>query len=104
MRAIETHDLKAFRDNKNHWKIASKDLAEWASAQCVHSEHAHIEAPTPLTYNIFPEALELAATRAENDQLKQRLEATEKDRDHWRNMAEKLIDKRRFSWPWTRSK
>ncbi|QIE44008.1 helix-turn-helix domain-containing protein (plasmid) [Rhodobacteraceae bacterium SC52] len=32
MRAIENHDLKAFRDNKNHWKIAAQDLEQWASA------------------------------------------------------------------------
>ncbi|MCE8420971.1 helix-turn-helix domain-containing protein [Rhodovulum sulfidophilum] len=104
MRAIEAHDLKAFRDNKNHWKIAAQDLEHWASAQCAPSDHAQPDAPTMPTPSISPEALELAATKAENNQLRQRLEATEKDRDHWRSMAEKLIEKRRFSWPWSRPK
>lgn len=104
MRAIETHDLKAFRDNRNHWKIAAKDLEHWADAQCAPSAHAQPDAPTMPTSSISLEALELAATKAENNQLRQRLEATEKDRDHWRSMAEKLIEKRRFSWPWSRPK
>lgn len=30
MKAIKEHDLKASRDNRNRWNIASEDLEEWA--------------------------------------------------------------------------
>lgn len=30
MKAIKEHDLKATRDNRNRWNIASEDLEEWA--------------------------------------------------------------------------
>lgn len=98
MRAISSQELKAFRDNKNYWKIACQDLETWASAQCAHTA----EKPTPSPPDISSEALELAIARAENNHLRQQLKATETDRDHWRSMAEKLIEKRRFSWPWKR--
>lgn len=104
MRAIDSHELNAFRDNKNHWKISTIALDKWASAQCAPSAHAQVDASTIFTPSFSLEALELATAKAENDHLRQRLEATEKDRDHWRNIAEKLIEKRWLSWAWTRFK
>lgn len=96
MRAIESHELLAVRDNRNHWKISPEELDRWADAQCAPSEHAHPNMPTSPT----PEAVELAVTKAENSQLLERLAATEKDRDHWRSMAEKLAEKPRRFWFW----
>jgi len=98
MRAIKSHELKATRDNRNHWKITPDDLEAWTGAQCAHTVRAHPDMPTLHT----PEtALELAALKAENSQLRERLTSTETDRDHWRSMAEKLADqpKRRW-WIW----
>jgi hypothetical protein len=46
----------------------------------------------------------LATMTAENGQLRERLTATEADRDRWQSMAEKLADRpRRGWWPWGRS-
>lgn len=96
MRAIEGHELKAVRDNRNRWKIAPSDLDVWAGAHCAPSEHAHRETSMLPT----SETVELAVTKAENSQLLERLAATEKDRDHWRSMAEKLAEKPRRFWFW----
>lgn len=99
MRAIENLDLKATRDNRNHWKVSAEEADRWASAQWALSEQRPPEA-LPLAH---PEITsELAASRAENVQLRERLKATETDRDHWRYLANKLADKPRWVWPWRR--
>lgn len=95
MRAIESHALLAFRDNRNHWKIDPEELGRWASAQCAPSGHVHPEAPTLPTHQDSPETLaKLAAETA-------RADAAEADRDAWRAMAEKLADQpQRKRWFW----
>lgn len=99
MRAVESLQLKAIRDNRNHWKIVAQNAEEWADAQCAPSEQIPPEMPSTAHPEINHE---LAAIRAENGQLKERLSATEADRDHWREMAIKLADRPRFRWPWKR--
>jgi hypothetical protein len=100
MRAIETQELQAFRDNRNHWKIDPSALDRWAGAQCAPTGHAQPVTPTLPT----PDAIELAAVKAENGQLRERLAATEADRDRWQSMADKLADRpRRGWWPWGQS-
>lgn len=97
MRAIERLDLKAIRDNQNRWRIASQEADRWALRTCAPSEQRSPETPT---YAHSDQALELAALKAENGQLKERLAATEDERNHWRTLAEKLTDRRRSFWPW----
>lgn len=97
MRAIERLDLKAIRDNQNRWRIASQEADRWALGAHVPSEQRPAETPT---YAHIDQALELAALKAENGQLKERLAATEDERNHWRTLAEKLTDRRRSFWPW----
>lgn len=119
MRAIEAHDLKAFKDNRNHWKITPQAIEEWANAHCAPSGQRPLEAQALAQDET---ALELAAARATIAQLEARLEdratlvraaedraqAAELDRDRWRNMAERLVDppapptppvRRRRWWP-----
>ena len=104
MRAIETQELQAFRDNRNRWKINPADLDKWAGAQWAHSGHAHIETPTlPTSEN--PEIMtRLTAAESRADLLASQLDDTRADRDHWRDMAQKLADQPRGWWPWTRRK
>lgn len=97
MRAIESHDLKAIRDNKNHWKVRAEDADLWAAAQWAPREQ---RPPEALIHAQSEITSELAAARAENAQLKERLAATETDRDHWRDLANKLADRPRWVWPW----
>ena len=84
MRAIESHELQAFRDNRNHWKIDPQALNKWADAQWAPSEHVHPEVPTLPTSDL---AISLARVEAERDALREQLEQTKEDRDHWRKLA-----------------
>lgn len=97
MRAIESLNLKAIRDNRNHWKVSPEDADRWAAAQWAPTGQRPPEVPTPAHLDLTSE---LAAARAENTQLRERLEATETDRDHWRDLASKLADRPRWVWPW----
>lgn len=92
MRAIDNHELKAIRDNRNHWKINLVDLDEWADAQCAPMPPAHPVA----TKNDSAETLvRIASIEAENAQLRERLSEVKEDRDAWRDMAQ-----RRRWWQW----
>ncbi len=86
MRAIESHELQAFRDNRNHWKIDPKALDKWADAQWAPTGHAHYEMPTLPTPDL---AVSLARVEAERDALREQLEQIKEDRDHWRELAKR---------------
>lgn len=86
MRAIERHELKASRDNRNRWKIDPQELDKWASAQSAPSGPALPDAPTLHTSEL---AVSLARTEAERDALRDQLSETKADRDHWRALAER---------------
>lgn len=98
MRAIELLDLKAIRDNRNQWKIDPQDLDRWASAQCAPSGHAHPDLPTLPTSNLD---IKLAVAETERDAARDQLAEVQKDRDRWREMAEKLAEKPRWRWWWS---
>lgn len=97
MRAIDRHELKAVRDNRNHWKINLKDLDRWADAQCAPSEHAHPVFPTLPTSDL---PSKLAVAEAQRDAAREQLISAQEDRDRWRAMAENLAGKPRRSWWW----
>lgn len=104
MRAIESLDLKAIRDNRNHWKITPEDLDVWAENQSSPSDYAHQDAPTLPTPEL---AVSLARAETERDALRVQLDQTMQDRDHWRKMAERqqnqLEQQRpRWRWPWSK--
>lgn len=96
MRAIENQELKAFRDNRNRWKINPPDLDKWAGAQWVPSGHAHQETPTLPT----SEAIDIERLKGQIEIERQLRLAAETDRDHWRDMAQKLANQPRRWWPW----
>ena len=93
MRAINNHNLKAYRDNKNNWKISNEDLDLW----CAHSVHqqppAHLDESSELREKLAYEMARADAAERARDQA-------ETDRDRWRDMAEKLAEKRRRWWQW----
>jgi len=92
MRAIDGHELKAIRNNRNHWKINPFDLDTWADAQCAPINDAH---PLPTPDDGAEVIARVAVLEAENSQLRERLSEVKEDRDAWRNMAQ-----RRRWWPW----
>ena len=113
MRAIESKELLAFRDNRNRWQINRQELDKWASAQWAHSEQCSPDAHFAQLDAHIPRmdqdtlANDLAAARLAIAQLEVRLEEraalvsaaearaqmAEADRDHWRALAEKLADR-----------
>lgn len=108
MRAIETQELQAFRDNRNHWKITPQALEEWASAQGAPSE----QLPTPA--HPLPTLEDTAEWRADREarrlaeveaaELRGRLLATEAERDRLLDIVQRLTAPttaapRRRWWP-----
>ena len=107
MRAIKSHDLQAIRDNRNQWRITADALEAWRA----HTVRAPLDLLTPHTQETVTELREkLAAETARADVAeallaheRNALAAAETDRDSWRAMAEKLADRPRSWWPWSRS-
>jgi len=105
MRAIKSTDLQAFRDNKNQWRIKIDDLNTWLRthhAQCAHtvqeesdahSKHTHAH-PNPITQD----TLELVRMKAELEAERTLRATIEVDRDHWRNLAQKLTETSPRKW------
>lgn len=105
MRAIKSQDLPAFRDNRNQWQIKGDDLDIWLSAHSAHDKntvqkiiyahdvHSHTHHNAPPT-----ETLELVRVQAELEAEKRLREIIEKDRDHWRDIAQKLTEPRFRKW------
>lgn len=114
MRAIQTQELPAFRDNRNHWKITPQSVEEWALAQSKPSGHAHHfttldaqiahPAPTPDEgagdLETEREARRLAEVEAA--ELRGKLAATEAERDRLHGIVQSLtapLPRRRSWWP-----
>lgn len=103
-RALQNRSLKAHRDNRNRWKIASDDLDTWAEQRgsvqtaqerpvVTNTSHEQLE---QLRSDLMEKREQLAAATA-------RADAVEADRDRWQRMAEKLADQPRgWRWPWQR--
>jgi len=113
MRAIETQELAAFRDNRNHWKITSQAIENWAQAHCAptgqipitaHPEQsdAHLT-PTPDPWaELQAERQARQQVEVEAGELRGKLAATEAERDRLLVLVERLTGpqvKRRRWWP-----
>lgn len=108
-RAIKSMSLKAVRDNRNNWRIASDDLAAWCAATVAPQLRAQLPAQLSAQSGL-PDAralFEVESRRAEARAAAAEAEAraairardqAEADRDHWRAMAESLAARRRW-WP-----
>lgn len=102
MRAIKSGDLQASRDNKNQWRIKSDDLNAWLSAQRAHTvqeevdaHHVHTPAhPNPIAHD----TLELVRVKAELEAERTLRATIESDRDHWRELAQRLAESRPRKW------
>lgn len=100
MRAINAQELKAIRDNRNHWQIAPDALDRWRAYTVRTPDASH----TPHTYQDSPETLaKLAAETARADAAERARDQAEADRDAWKKQATALLPaprKRRRWWPW----
>lgn len=105
MRAIKSGYLLAFRDNKNQWRVKTDDLDAWRSA---HPEQgAHTVQEEADTHSVHTPAhpdlpsldtLELVRIKAELEAEKALRTMAETDRDHWRDLAQKLSEARPRRW------
>ena len=96
MRAIKSQELRAVRDNRNHWQIAPDALDRWRASTVRTSNDLHTTEAERLRE-------QLASETARADVAEALLAATEADRNRWQAMAEKLADRpRRSWWPWAR--
>ena len=118
MRALASQELQGLRDNKGVWRIAPEELARWVASRPVTNHHALGHGPATNQGEILvsvsdtlvssqPERseeleairsqrdearLEAAVARAEAGQLRDRLDEARSERDHWRQMAERLSE------------
>jgi len=99
MRAIKSSDLQAFRDNKNQWRIKADDLNAWLAAQRAHTVQEEGDAqPMHTPDPIAQDTLELVRLKAELEAEKTLRATVESDRDHWRDLAQKLAESRPRKW------
>lgn len=106
LRAIKSLKLKAKRDNRNGWRIAPDDLAEWCAAQGAHSVRDSADAQVIAQVDMVAELRErlteaerraaVAETRA--DAAERARDLAEAQAEAWRAMADKLAARRRW-WP-----
>jgi len=92
MRAIKRHEIKATRDNRNHWKIDPDELDRWSAHTVRTVKAAH---PTHTPTDSAETLARVASLEAENGQLRERLSEIKEDRDAWREMTQ-----RRRWWQW----
>lgn len=93
MRAINSHKLKAHRDNRNNWQVSTEDLDQWCAHSVRQQPPAHPDGSSELREKLAGETARADAAERARDQA-------ETDRDRWRGMAEKLAEKRRRWWQW----
>jgi hypothetical protein len=95
MRAIDTQQLIAFRDNRNHWKITSQALDMWASAHCAPTAHlptndAHLPTVEDATSELKSEREARRLAEVEAAELRGKLIATEAERDRLHEIVKDL--------------
>lgn len=84
-RAIKSLELKASRNNQNHWQIAEPDLIEWSLRTGLTTGHDQSNAQADQSNQI-----EIAELRAEVRGLRDQLDELRQDRDAWRHHANQL--------------
>lgn len=84
MIAIEANELKATRNNKNHWKIRPEDLDEWLQ------ERGSFRKPEPSSPGAGSRELELLEVRLEVAET--RIQQLQEDRDSWKSQANQLAE------------
>lgn len=102
MRAVESREIQATRNNKNQWQITEEALKIWMGAQWAPITNAHQESPTTPTSENVELTAKLAAAETRAELLSTQLDDVKAERDQWRKMAQKLADRPNSFWPWRR--
>ena len=88
LRAVKIGEIKAHRDNRNHWQISASSLDEWCKKRALHSEGAHVVAHPDAQAN-QEEIIRVAKLETENHFLKEQIVELKQDRDAWRDQAQR---------------
>lgn len=90
IRALKTHKIEGFRDNRGHWKIDPKSVDAWASAHVLHTEHDSAE---QVTAQVSDQSGEVVALRTEvrllREQMDKDTETAQKQLEDMRDRARK---------------
>lgn len=96
MIAIENKTLNAKRDNRNHHKIEPSDLEEWMEKRVKPTTDTSSDIPVEQVSANTELMIENSSLKAELNGVKDLLSATEKERDQWRELANRSVWKRIF--------
>ncbi|WP_333696850.1 helix-turn-helix domain-containing protein [Phaeobacter italicus] len=100
MRAINSKDLVARRDNRNRWQIDRSDLDTWSSSRpeqnrSVPTTDQPLTETVPASFEQLAQAkADIAALQATLEGMKIQVGQLENDRDSWKALAEKLSEPR----------
>jgi excisionase family DNA binding protein len=107
MRAINSQELQAIRDNRNQWRIAPDALDRWRASTVrtptdLHTMHTP-EATQELREKLATETARANVAEALLAREREALDNLRADRDAWKQQATALLaatPKRRGWWPW----
>ena len=108
MRAINSQELMANRDNRNQWQISPEALDRWRASTVrtptvLHTLHTQDEA-RELREKLAAETSRADVAEAMLDREREALADLRTDRDAWKQQATALLaapPKRRRWWPWS---
>lgn len=103
MRAINSQELQAIRDNRNQWRIAHDDLDRWRASTVRTEPDLHTSEAVKLREKLAAETARADVAEAMLAREREALDDLRADRDRWQSMAEKLADRPRRGW-WPRGR
>lgn len=101
MRALSTGELQGIRDNRNTWRITSEDVDAWAGQRPVTDRSVTVDTSGQLmvTSTDTPETLaRLAVAEARLSDALDAVAEARKERDAWRDQAERLAARGGLLW------
>lgn len=98
MRALESKNLKAERDNKNRWKISIEALDEWSKNRPDTDRSVTDQWPDTDREETGPIREELAAAKAEIAGLQDRLADTQAERDRLASLLDRALEHRQIGF------
>lgn len=100
----------SLRDNRGNWRISPDDLANWCIAHGAHTvqdgapaqDTAQAETIAMLRENLATASARADVATVRADAAERARGEAESQRDHWRQMAEKLAERPPVWWPFGR--
>lgn len=94
IRALKSHKIEGFRDNRGHWKIDPKSVDAWSSAHHMHTEQDSAEQAPAHTLD---QSGEVEALRTEvrllREQMEKEAEIAQRQLDDMRDRAIKAEER-----------